>query len=109
MVFPDGWKARKSTHDTGTGIMAYNPTTGFGLSVQPMYGNTEDPPDMIIVGSYYPKGTFPKMDDKLKERLKKEAEEDLGPSYSVTVIYANTPPFEGVELMVTKRSNTSNK
>ena len=109
MEYPDGWSARKSTHNTGTGIMAYDPATGFGLSVQPMYGNTNESPDMIIVGSYYPKGTIPLMDEELKERLRKESEEDLGPSYTVSVLFADAPPFEGVELLVTKRSETSSK
>jgi hypothetical protein len=54
MVHPDGWKVRISPYDTGTGVMSFDPKSGLGLSVQPLYSDNKGPPAVPIVGSYYP-------------------------------------------------------
>ena len=102
IVYPPNWKVALSPHDTGTGVMAFDTTTGYGLSIQPLYRDDHSPPDMLIVGSYYRAGTLSPFSDKLKKEIEEAAKKDLGPSYSVTATYVQLPPFEGVELTVMK-------
>jgi hypothetical protein len=102
MTFPESWKARTNQLDTGTGIMAYDASTGFGLSVQPLFSNPQTPPDMLIVGSHYPKGTLQGNEAQFKQKLKDDAEQDLGNEYSVSVSVSTTPSFETVELAITR-------
>ena len=98
--YPSDWEIRLSRHITGAGVMAFNPKTGYGLSVQPLYRDDKSPPEMLVVGSYYPAGVFPKFTETLKKGIEEEAKKDLGSNYSVTASYAKMPPFEGVELTV---------
>jgi hypothetical protein len=103
MVHPDGWKVRLSPQDTGTGVMSFDPNRGFGLSVQPLYSDNKGPPTMVIVGSYYPLGFLPDFTDHFKKSLEKDASDDLGPAYSVMASYTKMPPFEVIELIVTRK------
>ena len=103
MVHPDGWKVRFGHHETGTSVMAFDPNTGIGLSVQPLYNNDDSPPTFLIVGSYYPLGSLPAFTDDFKSNLEREAAKDLGPAYSVSASYSKMPPFESIELMIKRR------
>jgi hypothetical protein len=103
MIHPEGWKVRFGHHDTGTSVMAFDPTTGMGLSVQPLYNNDESPPTLLIVGSYYPLGSLPAFTDDFKKSLEKDATEDLGATYSVSASYLKMPSFEAIELMIKKK------
>ena len=103
MIHPEGWKVRFGRHDTGTSVMAFDPNTSMGLSIQPLYENDDLPPTIIIVGSYYPLGSLPAFTDDFKRSLEKEAGKDLGPAYSVSASYSKMPPFEGIELMIMKK------
>ena len=97
--YPTDWKIALSHHPTGTSVMAFDPKTGYGLSVQPLYPDDRSRPDMLVVGSYYPEGTF-EFIEALKKEIKEAAEKDLGPKYSVTARYTKLPPFECIELTV---------
>ena len=99
IALPLDWKIALSHHPTGTGVMAFDPKTGYGLSVQPLYPDDKSPPDMLVVGSYYPVGTL-EFTEILKKELKEAAEKDLGPKYSVTASYAKLPNHEGIVLIV---------
>jgi hypothetical protein len=99
---PPGWKFEVSNHYTGAGLMGFDPKTGRGLSVQPLYDHDNSPPVELIVGSYYPAGSFPQFTDQLKKQLEQAAMKDLGPMYSVTASSAILPKFDGVELIVSK-------
>lgn len=103
MIHPDGWKVRLSPHDTGTGVMSFDPNSGFGLSIQPLYNGNEGPPTILIVGSYYPLGTLPDFTEEFKKSLENDAVEDLGPNYSVSASYTKMPPFEAIELTVMRK------
>jgi hypothetical protein len=82
--------------------MAYDSKNGYGLSIQPFYKDDKSPPDILIVGSYYPSGTLPKFTDEFRTAIESEAKEDLGSKYSVSASHTKMPPFEGIELMITK-------
>lgn len=103
MTHPAGWKVRLTHHDTGTGVMAFDPDTGMGLSIQPLYDSHDKPPRALIVGSYYPLGFLPAFTDDFKKSLEKEASADLGPAYTVSASYAKIASFEGIELIITKK------
>lgn len=102
MVHPDGWEVQLSSHDTGTSVMSYDPKTGIGTSVQPLYMNENSPPDMLVIGSYFPLGTHSEFTDDLKHGIESEAKKDLGSEYKVSVNYTKKLPFKGIELLVTK-------
>src|SRR5262245_49253188 len=55
---PEGWTLRLLPHDTGTGLARFNRSTGVGASVQPLFKDDQGPPEMIVVGSYYPRGVL---------------------------------------------------
>ena len=103
MVHPQGWELRLSPHTTGTGVMAYDSQSGMGLAIQPLYGDYTNPPDMLIVSSFYPLGTLPNFTDEFKKSLEKEAMKDLGPHFSVSASYVKMSRLEGVRLKVTKK------
>jgi len=103
MVHPDGWKVRLALHDTGTSVMAFDGNTNLGLSVQPLFGGDEGPPMELIVGSWYPLGFLPPFIDDFRKSLEKEAAKDLGQRYSVRASYTKVPPFEGIELTITRK------
>lgn len=103
MIPPNGWKIRLLPHDTGTGVMSFDPNIGIGFSVQPLYDKRDSPPAILIVGSYYPIGSLPEFSEDFKKKLEIDAATDLGSTYAVSASYTKTPPFEGIELTVTKK------
>ncbi len=109
LVAPDGWTVRLGPHDTGTAVMSYNATTGVGLSIQPLYDDEDSPPGMLIVGSWYPAGTFPEFTESLKQELEAAAKANLGSAYSASISFKRTSPFgvafDVVDILVTKASN----
>ena len=100
--YPRNRKVALSKLETGTNLMAFDTKTGYGLSVQPLYPDDTSPPDILIVGSYYPAGSFPAFTEELKNNIEEAVLRDLGPAYSVRASYTKPPAFEGVELSVTK-------
>lgn len=100
--FAPGWDVRLSKHETGTGVAAYNPSNGYGVSVQPIYRNDRDKPEMVIVGNYFPVGALPPMTEDMKRSLESAARKDLGPAYSVRLTYSKTEKLELIELFLTK-------
>jgi hypothetical protein len=109
MVHPAGWKVALKELDTGTSVMAYDPDSGFGLSIQPLYLDKHGPPQMLIVGSYYPSGTFPEFTEQLRSDIEQAVQADLGKKYSVSVNLEKIAPFgaevELVELTITRATD----
>jgi len=106
MVHPGGWKVRLNPVATGTGLMAFDPKTGTGLSVQPFFRDRQGPPEMLIVGSYFPAGTFREFSEQLKRDMEAAARSDLGPAYSVTISFSRmaspAPGLDVVEVIITR-------
>lgn len=106
MVYLGGWKVRLSSGDTGTGVMAFDPKTGMGLAVQPLFRDMQSPPEMLVVGNYYPSGTFPDFSERLKRDMDAAARSYLGPAYSVSISFmrmASPPPgFDVAEVIITR-------
>jgi len=100
--FAPGWTVRSAKHETGSQIVGFDPSTGFGLSIQPAYKNDHNPPDLVIVGNYFPIGTLPPMTDELKKDMEVAAQKDLGLTYSVQLNYTKVENIEAIELILTK-------
>jgi hypothetical protein len=114
MVGYGGANVQLSPIDTGTRMMTFDPQAGLGLAVQPFFRDKQKPPDKLLVGSYYPAGTYPvAFTERLKRNLEAGARTDLGPTYSVSISFkrkASLPPgiaaphpgfFDVIEVIIT--------
>ena len=99
---PPSWNVNLSPNQTGTAVMAFDPATGVGLSVQPLYRGDDNSPESLIFGSYYPLGTLPAFTSNLQRETEEQARDDLGSQYSVVASYGRYPFGEGVELTIQK-------
>jgi hypothetical protein len=98
MAIPDGWNKRYEYNS----VMAFNPKTNIGFSIQLLFKDNSSLPNILIIGNYCPLGTLTVFSDDIKINLEKEAVNELGPQYSLSAAFVETPPFEGVELTVIK-------
>jgi hypothetical protein len=103
MIHPGDWKVQLSHHDTGIAIMAFAPAIGMGMSIQPMYHDDVEPPSMIIVSSFYPKGSLPPFIRELKAGIESEAQKDLGHKYSILATHVDASAWEGIKVLLTRR------
>jgi hypothetical protein len=106
LVKSEGWKVHPSGGETGTGVMALDPKSGVGLAVQPTFRDAQGPPATLVVGSYYPPGTFRRFNEQTRRELEAAASSDLGPGYALSVsfsIMTSPPPgFDVVEVIITR-------
>ncbi len=99
---PPRWNVSLSPNQTGTAVMAFDPATGVGLSIQPLYRGGDNFPESLILGSYYPLGTLPAFTSDLQRETEVQARDDLGSQYRVVASYGRYPFGEGVELTIQK-------
>jgi hypothetical protein len=103
MRVPQGSAMQLQPLNTGTSVMSFNPDGAYISSVRPLYSSPNAPsPKMLIVGSYYPKWSIPENAADFNAEIKRAAQADLGSDYSVNAILADIPPFEGVELHISR-------
>jgi hypothetical protein len=106
LVKSEGWKVRPGAGDSGTGVMVVDPRTGVGIAVQPSFPDAQGPPESLVVGSYYPTGTFRRFSDQTRRELEAAAGSDLGPGYALSVsfsIMTSPPPgFDVMEVIITR-------
>ena len=115
MIGPGGGKAQLSPIETGTCVWSFDYQAGWGLAVQPFFRDKHKPPDKVVVGSYYPAGTFPAdFTESLRRNVEAGARSDLGPTYSVSISFkrkASLPPgiaaphpgfFDVIEVIITQ-------
>ena len=96
------WNVRVHEHDSGAEIIGFDPDSGIGLSVMPFFRDDSRPPDMVIVGNYFPFGTLPPMTDVLKREMEIVASKEIGAAYSLTVKYEVTDKFQVIEFLITE-------
>lgn len=101
MIHPGGWQVRLSPHDTGTGVMTYDPKTGVGMSIQPLCRDDTSLPGSLIVGCYFPSGKL-LFTNALERGIEAEAKKDMGSEYSVSVKHVKMAQLEGIELVLMK-------
>jgi hypothetical protein len=106
MVESQGWKVRPTPGDTGTSVMTMDPKTGVGLGVRPVFRDPYGPPVTLVVGSYYPAGTFRRFSEQAQRDLEAAVSTNLGSPYSVSVSFSTQivppPGFDIVELVITR-------
>jgi hypothetical protein len=104
LVQSQGWKVQPGAGDTGTGVVALDPKTGVGLAVQPLFRNAQGPPETLVVGSYYPAGTFRRFSEQTRREMEAVASSDFGPAYSLSVSF-NTWPHRRQDSMSWRSSS----
>jgi hypothetical protein len=106
MVESRTWKVWPGPGEQGTGVIATDPKTGVGLAVRPSFRDAQGPPETLVVGSYYPSGTFRRFSDQTRHEMEAAAGSDLGSTYSVAVAFSSTatppPGFDVVEVIITR-------
>ena len=106
MVDSRTWKVWPGPGDQGTGVMATDPKTGVGLAVRPSFRDAQGPPETLVVGSYYPVGTFRRFSDQTRRDMEAVAGSDLGPAYALTVAFSSmgspAPGFDVVEVIISR-------
>ena len=101
---PEGWVVRPLPLESGTVLARFNQSMGMGASIQPLYvRHDQGPPEMVIVGRYYPVG-FMRLSDEGIKKIEQDVRLELGPSYSVSASHAKMSGtnLEGFELIVTR-------
>jgi len=105
LVQSEGWKVHPGSNDTGTGVITFDSKTGVGLAVRPSFGDAHGPPEMLVVGSYYPTGSFRRYTEQTRRELEATASSDFGSNYALIVSFniLTTPPgFDVVEVIITR-------
>jgi len=106
MVESQTWKVLPGAGDEGTGVIATDPKTGVGLAVRPSFRDPQGPPETLVVGSYYPSGTFRRFSDQTRREMEAAAGSDLGKAYAVAVAFSSTtspaPGYDVVEVIITR-------
>jgi len=106
MIESQSWKVLPGAGTQGTGVIATDPRTGVGLAVRPSYRDAQGPPETLVVGSYYPSGTFRRFSDQTRREMEAAAGSDLGKAYSVEVAFSSSttpaPGYDVLELIITR-------
>lgn len=97
------WKVRLRKSTTGTNVVASDPSTGMGVSIQPFYLDDKHPPAKLVVGSFQALGRLPANAASSEKEVARAAQRAIGGRYSVSARYVKMPPsWEGFELTVTR-------
>lgn len=99
--FAPAWILKYFEYDSGVSVSGFDPTTGFGFSLQPLYQNDTNPPFMVIVGNYFPSGIVV-FTAEMKKELRAEVKAALGPTYKVILKYGKMENFDSVEFLLSK-------
>ena len=102
LAAPRGWKIEVKKLASGSRLLAQDRLRGIVISMQPFYDSDDEPPDMLVVGSHYPRGTYPEFDDERKRDLETEVAADLGSDYSTLVLFKQTDLMEGFDIILTR-------
>ena len=100
--FALGFEVKLRERDSGTEINAYDPSSGYGISVRPIYLNDQDKPEVLIVGNYVPMGLLPPMTDAFKRSIEASVLKDLGPVYSARLTHSRTERSEVIEISINR-------
>jgi len=102
LMAPPGWTLQTYDRETGLQIIAFNSSTGCAISIQPLFTNEKWPPDLVIVGTYLPIGMMPPITAELKAHIKAQAQEEIGPAYSLILNHRTAENMEMFEFQITE-------
>jgi hypothetical protein len=101
-VFP-GWKKIAIPHESGTALTVFYENSKIAMSIQPFYKTADSSPEMLVIGNFLPIAeTFPEVTKRIKEDWQNSAQDDLGPSYQVHVVYKKMGEHHIVDLLITR-------
>jgi hypothetical protein len=100
--FAPGVAIKSVPHESGSQVIALDPTTGVTLSVQPFFNNDSDPPVRVVIGNYFPLGVLRPVTEEMQKEMRVGAQRDLGEKYTVQLDYSKTEKFEIIELRLTQ-------
>ena len=89
-------------HESGAQIIGYDPSTGVGLSVMPMFRDETSLPDMVVVGNYLPIGTLPPTTDATRQEMELIAQKEIGAAYSLRLKHEIKDDLEVFEFLITE-------
>jgi hypothetical protein len=95
-----------SGHDAANRVMAFHPSSGMGVSVQPMYSNDDDPPFMIIVGNCFPLGGLPPITDDAITDINTSVRHTLGSAYNVRCSYRTFGGMGLLDIVLTQSTDS---
>jgi len=101
MIAP-GWTVRVYEHESSAQITGFDPSTGMALSIQPLFKDDARPPDMVIVGNYFPLGLLPPVTDNLKSKMESVARREIGAAYSLCLNHQIKDNLEMFEFSITE-------
>jgi hypothetical protein len=96
------WTLRVDENESGAQIIGFDPSTGIGLSIQPLFRDDTRPPDMVIVGNYFPPGFLPPMTDNLRSEIESVARKEIGAAYSLRLTHEIRGNLEVFEFLITE-------
>lgn len=96
------WTLRFADHSTGTQIIAFDPSTGFTLSIRPFYAAESNRPVMVVVANYFPLGLFPELTATAESVIELTAQKELGNAYSVKVCHRKKTHFEIFDFVISE-------
>ena len=102
-----GSVGKTAEYTSGNLLAAYDPSTGIGRFIQPLYPNEKEPPFLVIVGFYYPPGSLPPMTAELQKDIEMQVQTELGGDYSVQLRYSKTEDHESIELQLKQGQHES--
>jgi hypothetical protein len=99
--FACDWNTTSGEFETENRVMGFHPSTGMGVSVQPMYSSDDDPPFMIIIGNYIPLGDLPPITDDTVSHINASLRHQLGSAYNVQCSYRDIDEMGILEIVLT--------
>jgi hypothetical protein len=101
MIAP-GWNVRVYGHESGLQIIGYDPSTGVGLSIMPMFRDETSLPDMVVVENYLPIGTLPPTTDATRQEMELIAQKEIGAAYLLRLKHEIKDDLEVFEFLITE-------
>jgi hypothetical protein len=101
MIAP-GWNVRVYDHELGAQIIGYDPSTGVGLSVMPIFRDETSLPYMVVVGNYLPIGTLPPTTNETRQAMELIAQQEIGAAYSLWLKHEIKDNLEVFEFLITE-------
>ena len=97
-----GWNVRVYEHESGVQIIGYDPSTGVGLSIMPMFRDETSLPDMVVVENYLPIGTLPPTTDATRQEMELIAQKEIGAAYLLRLKHEIKDDLEVFEFLITE-------
>jgi hypothetical protein len=79
------WIVEFNDEPSGRQVIAFDPSSRIGLSIQPYFRDEKSPPERVRIQNYYPAGTLGSLSEEVRESMQAITEEGLGGAYHVSL------------------------